>query len=498
MAASTALGFGPRARLNGALLFSLLVHGLLLSLTFGAAGLPGFNLPWQERNAQLPDLRVVLTQPPPDLPAPRPRDEPVPEPVETRDRPADRPTEPPPFSGPTVIAVERAAVWVVPAASAVPAAPVAALSSASSPAIETLRPASDMLKPREPRPLTSELAPLEARALAVMSSASAPPVESLRREALRSRENSATTERLAPLDSNLREVQQPAVVAVLGSSASAPAVEALRRPDASLRPRDLSLREQPLNASRDDVMQGVQRLEAARAEAQRQEAARAEAARAEAARQEAARQEAARAEAARQEVARAEAARQAAARQEAARIEAARQEGIRLESARLAAAQAHAQAEAEQREARKRAIGRQLDEEAAKRDAQREAERQRPDWVPARRGRLFGRTDANAELAAYGEAWARKIENNLSPQQLHEVTRQPSGDTVVTVAVRSNGSVETITIVRSSGVPAVDDAIMRIVRSQENYPAFPAALLRDYDVVEIRRTWHFDTALRLY
>ena len=38
----------------------------------------------------------------------------------------------------------------------------------------------------------------------------------------------------------------------------------------------------------------------------------------------------------------------------------------------------------------------------------------------------------------------------------------------------------------------------RIVRSQENYPAFPPALLRDYDVVEIRRTWHFDTAVRLY
>ena len=239
-------------------------------------------------------------------------------------------------------------------------------------------------------------------------------------------------------------------------------------------------------------MQGVQRLEAARADALRQEAVRAETAR-----QEAARQEAARAEAARQETARAEAARQAAARQEGARIEAVRQEGLRLEAARLAAAQA----EEEQREERKRAIGRQLDEEAAKRDvqrdAQRNAERQRPDWVPARRARLFGRADANAELAAYGEAWARKIENNLSPEQLREVIRQPHGDAIVTVAVRSNGSVESITLVRSSGVPAVDDAIVRIVRSQENYPVFPPALVRDFDVVEIRRTWHFDTAVRL-
>lgn len=102
------------------------------------------------------------------------------------------------------------------------------------------------------------------------------------------------------------------------------------------------------------------------------------------------------------------------------------------------------------------------------------------------------------ELAAYGEAWARKIENNLDPEQLRELTRQPAGDAVVTVAVRSNGSVEAVTVVRSSGVPAVDEAITRIVRSLENYPAFPPALLRDYDVVEIRRTWHVDTAVRLY
>ncbi|RZJ08968.1 MAG: TonB family protein [Rubrivivax sp.] len=487
-----ALGFGSHVRMNGALLFSLLVHGVLLSLTFGGVGMPGLNLPWQEPDYRASDLRVVLTQPPPDLPAPRPRAEPMPVNA-PRDRPAEMPSEPPPFSGPSVIAVDRAAAWVVPAASAVTSTPVAALSSASSAAVETLRPASDTLKPREPRALASELAPLEARALAVMSSASAPPVESVRREALRSRENRETLERLAPLDSDLREVQQPVVVAVLGSSASAAAVEAPRRPDASLRPRDLSLRDPTLNASRDDVMQGVQRLEAARAEALRQEAARAEAAR-----QETARQDSARAEAARQEVARAEAARQAAGRQELARLEAARQEGIRLESARLAAAQALAQAEAEQREARKRAIGRQLDEEAARRDAQRDNERQRPDWAPARRGRLFGRTDANAELTAYGEAWGRKIENNLSPEQVREVTRQASGDAVITVSVRSNGSVESITVVRSSGVAAVDDAITRIVRSQENYPAFPPALLRDFDVVEIRRTWHFDTALRLY
>ncbi|MDP1532393.1 MAG: hypothetical protein Q8L92_02310, partial [Rubrivivax sp.] len=51
-----------RRRLPLALLFSLLIHGLLLSLTFGGdgSGLPGLGWPWQERRVEAPELRVVL------------------------------------------------------------------------------------------------------------------------------------------------------------------------------------------------------------------------------------------------------------------------------------------------------------------------------------------------------------------------------------------------------------------------------------------------------
>ena len=50
----------------------------------------------------------------------------------------------------------------------------------------------------------------------------------------------------------------------------------------------------------------------------------------------------------------------------------------------------------------------------------------------------------------------------------------------------------------SSGVVEIDDAIRRIVHSHVHYPAFPPGLAREYDVIEIRRTWHFDVAVRLY
>ena len=51
-----------RWRMASSLLLSLLIHGSLLSLTFGGKGLglPGLRFPWQERRIEAPALRVVL------------------------------------------------------------------------------------------------------------------------------------------------------------------------------------------------------------------------------------------------------------------------------------------------------------------------------------------------------------------------------------------------------------------------------------------------------
>jgi outer membrane biosynthesis protein TonB len=250
--------------------------------------------------------------------------------------------------------------------------------------------------------------------------------------------------------------------------------------------------------------QQAARVAAAQLEAQRQEAAaRQEAARVEAARLETERQEAARVAAARLEAQRREAARQEAARVEAARLETERQEAARVAAARQEAARVAAeQEEAARREAVRRAIGRQLDDEAAKRDAATAAARQ-PPTLPlslstARRVRLWGRIDPNAELVQYAEAWARKIQFNTPVDTVRDVAKRPHTNPMVTVAIRSDGSVESVTFQLSSGVPEVDEAIRRIIESQRPYLAFPPGLARDYDVVEIRRTWYFDDAVRLY
>lgn len=147
-------------------------------------------------------------------------------------------------------------------------------------------------------------------------------------------------------------------------------------------------------------------------------------------------------------------------------------------------------------------MGRQLDEEAARREAAANATRPsdtRPSsWSSARRGRLFGRTDAHRELVQYAEAFARRIQLNTTMAMVAEAAAQPHTAPLVTVAIRSDGSIESVSFVVSSGVAAIDEAITRIVHSQAPYPAFPPGLARDFDVIEIRRSWHFDMAIRLY
>lgn len=251
--------------------------------------------------------------------------------------------------------------------------------------------------------------------------------------------------------------------------------------------------------------QELERAEAARLEAARREATRQEQTRQaqlEAARQaqlDAARQDAIKQEAARRDAVKQEAARQDAIGQESARQDAVKQEAERQERARQEQAQRERAEQEAKREERLRAIGKQLDEEAAQRDAalNRPSRTLLPTVSSLRRGWLFGRADPNTDLVLYAEAMSRKIEMNMTFDMVREAVKQPHVQPMVTVAIRADGSVEKVTFVVSSGVAAIDEAIRKVVASQAPYGAFPPALARQYDVIEIRRTWVFDIAIRL-
>jgi hypothetical protein len=473
------------------LLISLLVHGSLLSLTFGGQGLglPGLGFPWQQRRIEAPDLRVLL------VPAPGALAEPA---VDAPATPAQRaPTEPPAARGPAPTPLAspappptRAAIEVMPAATpkagatpernaVVPAAPATARGRAAesmyvAPAPVPEPPANDVKPPGRPTPAAPAAPAAQGSQITEAPGAARP-----------------RTEAPAHRDAG------PAARERIGQDVRQRAAEFAKRAD------QLAAARIEAAKVKTDLLEKSARIEAARQDAARQEAGRAEAARLEAQRQEAARFAAAQLDAQRQEAARQEAAREEAARAEAARLEAQRQEAARQAAARQESARIEAEKEEDAiREARRRAIGRQLDEEADRREAASKAARD-PSTLPlslstARRVRLWGRADPNVELVRYAEQWARKIQFNTPVETVREVAKQPHTDPMVTVAIRSDGSVESVTFVVSSGVAAIDEAIRRIVHSHEHYVAFPPALAREYDVIEIRRTWYFDVAVRLY
>ena len=451
-----------RRKLGLAVLASLLAHAFLLGLAVSGPGLGtpglGLGLAGRDRRVEAHEVRVLMV--PARVAAPQPvatltpaRSAPVqaaapdipptpPAPPEARplaDAPATSAPPAPPAVTPTPEAIARMGT-LAPGAAA-PARSIATDKIALDP-------------PRAAWAMPAELPqPLAANVLASASAPSASSVVSAERALVAPR--AATAEALARIAPLARE-----------------------------RAVDLS----PLDTSAQAAKRQIEELQATSAEA----------ARADAEREQAARQFAARQEATRQEAVNQEAARQAAALQEAARARA-----------------AQADADTARREASRRAMGRQLDEEAARR---REAESaaaaivvppaagtsaRQPaplplSWSSARRGRLLGRADPNAELVDYAEAFARRIQLNMTIDQVRDAAQRRHTPPLVTVAIRQDGSVESVTFVVSSGVPQIDEAIRRIVQGQAPFPAFPPALARDFDVIEIRRTWTFDMAVRLH
>jgi TonB family protein len=100
-------------------------------------------------------------------------------------------------------------------------------------------------------------------------------------------------------------------------------------------------------------------------------------------------------------------------------------------------------------------------------------------------------------LKMYVESWRQKIERNGAlnyPRSWADAVRV---DPLVSVAVRSDGTVEDVIIVSSSGRADMDEAVRRIVRVNARYSPFPPQIAERYDVIEIRRVWRFDDALKL-
>jgi protein TonB len=106
--------------------------------------------------------------------------------------------------------------------------------------------------------------------------------------------------------------------------------------------------------------------------------------------------------------------------------------------------------------------------------------------------RFVGARAEEYRFARYVEDWRLKIER-VGNLNYPEAARQLRlyGSLLITVSIRSDGSVENVEINRSSGQRVLDAAARKIVEMAAPYAPFPPDIRRDTDILHITRTWTF-------
>ncbi|HAS63755.1 MAG TPA: energy transducer TonB [Vibrio sp.] len=100
--------------------------------------------------------------------------------------------------------------------------------------------------------------------------------------------------------------------------------------------------------------------------------------------------------------------------------------------------------------------------------------------------------------AWYRDAWRKKVERVGNLNYPEEARRKGIyGSLRVLVIIKSDGSLETMRILESSGHPVLDKAALNIVRTSAPFAHFTGELAANYDQVEIIRTWRFERGDRL-
>ncbi|MEX1032816.1 MAG: TonB family protein [Cellvibrionaceae bacterium] len=101
-------------------------------------------------------------------------------------------------------------------------------------------------------------------------------------------------------------------------------------------------------------------------------------------------------------------------------------------------------------------------------------------------------TIAAAE-AEYLNSWRQKVEavgnQNFPPQALQEGI---FGQLRVATVLKADGTIVSVEILKSSGHGILDTAAMQIVHMAAPYSAFSPAISKDWDQLEIIRTWRFE------
>lgn len=124
--------------------------------------------------------------------------------------------------------------------------------------------------------------------------------------------------------------------------------------------------------------------------------------------------------------------------------------------------------------------------------------RQMEEYNQRPRKKFLGARVEEYRFAQYVEDWRQKIERVGNLNYPDAAKGKLYGNLVLTVVIKANGELDRVEINRSSGKKLLDDAAQRIVQMAAPYAAFPEAIRRDTDILEITRTWTFTNADKLH
>ncbi len=113
------------------------------------------------------------------------------------------------------------------------------------------------------------------------------------------------------------------------------------------------------------------------------------------------------------------------------------------------------------------------------------------------RKRNIGTRADEYRFAQYVEDWRLKVERVGTLNYPEAAKGKLYGTLILSLTIKNDGSVEKVEIDRSSGHRILDDAARRIVTMAGPYAAFPPAIARDTDLLEITRTWNFTSSNQL-
>jgi protein TonB len=135
-----------------------------------------------------------------------------------------------------------------------------------------------------------------------------------------------------------------------------------------------------------------------------------------------------------------------------------------------------------------------LDSAAAVARIEAEIDRNLDEIAKRPRKKFIGARTKEYRFAQYVEDWRLKVERVGTLNYPEAARGRVYGSLLLSVTIRADGTVEKVSVHRSSGHALLDEAAVRIVKLAAPYAPFPPAIRKDTDIIEITRTWAFTNA----